>query len=111
MFPAFYVYLEGRKISKLNNFNEIKERSKQRRPSLSSSQFTDEELERFQEAAGYAKKEQVTQFIIPIVEGKSRATKCVCGKIKFGNIQSLFDEAYTFIPGNPDLYIIRVLSF
>ncbi|KAL9615674.1 MAG: hypothetical protein Q9160_009344 [Pyrenula sp. 1 TL-2023] len=107
VFPAFYTYPDGRKPSKPKNLGEIKERLKQHRPSLSSSQFTDEEFEKFQEAGGNVKKEdQVLQLLIPIIEGKSRATNHVCGKIKFGNLKSLVDstEPYTFVPGNPDLY-------
>ena len=77
---------------------------KQRRTSLSSSRFTDREFEEFQDAAADAKKEeQATQSVISVIEGNSRESKYVCGRIKFGNLQNLTGDC-TLTPGNPDLY-------
>ncbi|KAF2104144.1 hypothetical protein NA57DRAFT_70357 [Rhizodiscina lignyota] len=107
VFPAFYKYSDGRKPEKPKNLDEIRERAKQRRPSLSLSRFTDEEFEKFQETTANAKKEeQATKSIVSIIEGSSGETKYVCGKIKFGNLQSLvgLTSDYTLTPGNPDLY-------
>ncbi|KAL9115158.1 MAG: hypothetical protein Q9227_000952 [Pyrenula ochraceoflavens] len=107
VFPAFYAYPDGRKPAKPNNLDEIKYKMKQRRSSLSLSRFGDKEFERFQEAAAHAKKEeQITKSVISIIEGNSQENKHVCGKVKFGNLDSLINVGgdCVFTPGNPDLY-------
>ena len=52
------------------------------------------------------KGEQATNSVISTIEGSSGETKHVCGKIKFGNLQSLISltDDYALTPGNPDLY-------
>ena len=107
IFPAFYEYPDGRVSEEPNNWDEIEERIRRRRPSLSPSRYTEEEFKKFQRTTANAKKEeQVTKSVIPIIEGSSGETKYVCGKIKFENLQSLIGPtgAYTLTPGNPDLY-------
>jgi hypothetical protein len=42
--------------------------------------------------------------VISIIEGSSGEAKYVCGKIQFGNLQSLIGPTCTLTPGNPDLY-------
>ena len=104
VFPAFYEYPDGQELAEPNNLDEIIQRSKQRRPSLSLSWFTEKDFKNFQKATTNAKKEeQVIQSVISVIEGGSRETNFVCGRIKFGNLQSL-TSGCTITPGNPDLY-------
>lgn len=52
--------------------------------------------------ADAAKEKQVTQSVIPIIEGNIGDSKCVSGGIQFANLQHLTDG--TIVPGNPDIY-------
>ena len=107
VFPAFYQFPDGRVAEAPKNIDQIRERMKQRRSSLSRSRYKAEEFNKFQILLANAKtEEQVTKSVIPIIEGSSGDTKFVCGDIKFGNLQSLVGSNgnYTLAPGNPDLY-------
>jgi len=88
---------------KPNNWEEINQRLAQPRPSLSPSKFSDEEHERFVQADVDAPKEkQVSELVIPIIEGKIADAKCRSGGIPFTNLDPLTDG--TLKPGNPDIY-------
>ncbi|CBX99673.1 hypothetical protein LEMA_P089120.1 [Plenodomus lingam JN3] len=81
-------------------FNQIFAR---RRPSLSPSIFNEEEFENFVQADADAREEkQVSELVIPIIEGKIRDAKCRSGGIPFTNLDPLTDG--TLKPGNPDIY-------
>lgn len=85
------------------NWEEIKRRLIQPRPSLSPSKFPDEEFKKFKRADAHASKEkQVTTLVIPIIEGDIGDTKCVSGGIPFTNLDHLTDG--TLVPGNLDIY-------
>ena len=103
VYPHAYEYPNGRVPAKPNNWEEIKQRLAQPRPSLSPSKFSEEAHEKFIRADEYAFKEkQVTTSVIPIIEGEIRDAKCVSGGIPFTNLDHLTDG--TLVPGNPDLY-------
>ncbi|KAL9618420.1 MAG: hypothetical protein Q9160_006861 [Pyrenula sp. 1 TL-2023] len=104
VFLPFYEYTDGEEPAEPDNLDEIKQRLKQPRSSLSPPRFTDKDFKKFQKAVMNAKKpEQTTKSVVPIIEGDSQATNHVCGKINFGNLHGL-TEGCTLTPGNPDLY-------
>ncbi|KAL5398114.1 hypothetical protein PMIN03_012808 [Paraphaeosphaeria minitans] len=75
----------------------------QPRPSLSPSHFDDREFKEFRRADAHAAKEkQVSESVIPNIEGKIRNAKCRSGGIPFTNLDPLTDG--TLKPGNPDVY-------
>ncbi len=75
----------------------------QPRPSLSPSQFSDREFRKFKRADAHATKEkQVSELVVPIIEGKIEDAKCRSGGIPFTNLDPLTDG--TLKPGNPDVY-------
>jgi hypothetical protein len=103
VYPHAYEYPDGRVPAKPNNWEEIKQRLAQPRPSLSPSKFSEEAHEKFTRVDAHAFKEkQVTTSVIPIIEGEIRDAKCVSGGIPFTNLDHLTDG--TLVPGNPDLY-------
>ncbi|KAF2804455.1 uncharacterized protein BDZ99DRAFT_397979, partial [Mytilinidion resinicola] len=73
------------------------------RLSLSPSKFTNKEYKRFARADAHAAKEkQVSESVIPIIEGKIADARCRSGGIPFTNLDPLTDGTLT--PGNPDIY-------
>ena len=101
--PYGYEYPDGRVISKPDSWKDINQILAQPRASLSPSKFTDEEYERFVRAdANAAKEKQVSESVIPIIEGKIADIKCRSGGIPFNNFDPLTDG--TLKPGNPDIY-------
>ena len=88
---------------KPKNLDEIRQRAKQRRLSLSSSRYTDKEFENFQIiTAKSSNEDHVSRNVISVIEGSTQETYSSSIKVKFANFQSLFD--YPLTPGNPDLY-------
>lgn len=103
MFPPAYRYPDGRWPKKPDNWEEIRRRLGEPRPSLSPSRFTEEDHERFVQADADAFKEkQVTTSVIPIIEGDVKDARCTSGGIRFRNFDPLTDGA--IVPGNPDVY-------
>jgi len=103
IYPHGYRYPDGRVPAKPNNWDEINQRLAQPRASLSPSKFSEEAYEKFVQADVDAFKEkQVTESVIPIVEGEVGDAKCRVGGIPFTNLDHLTDG--TLVPGNPDLY-------
>jgi hypothetical protein len=49
-----------------------------------------------------SKEKQVTENVIPFIEGKIPDSKCIGGGIPFRNLDHLTDG--TLVPGNPDRY-------
>jgi hypothetical protein len=91
--------------TKPNNYGVFNQILTQPRPSLSPSIFNDEEFEKLVQADADASKEkQVSESVIPIIEGKGRGrdAKCRSGGIPFTNLDPLTDG--TLKPGNPDVY-------
>ncbi|CRG92847.1 hypothetical protein PISL3812_09918 [Talaromyces islandicus] len=103
IYPVAYEYPDGRMPPKPNNWNDIKERLARYRPSLSPSRFTDEAHEKFVRADAHAFKEkQITESVIPVIEGDNGDARCVAGGVPFNNLGPLTDV--TLAPGNPDRY-------
>ncbi|OJD24959.1 hypothetical protein ACJ73_03671 [Blastomyces percursus] len=96
-----YRYPNREKTLWPNNWDEIKERLGNLRPSLSPSRFSEKELEEFREADAYASKEKpVTTTVIPIIEGNISDHKCTGGGYLFGNLAHLTDG--TLAQAKPD---------
>lgn len=75
----------------------------QPRRSLSPLAFTEEAHEKFIRADAHAFKEkQISESVIPIIEGKIEDSRCTSGGIPFTNLDHLTDG--TLVPGNPDRY-------
>jgi hypothetical protein len=103
IYPHRYKFPDGRLPAKPENWEEINERLAQPRPSLSPSKFLEGPFEEFVQADSDASKEkQVTESVIPIIEGKIADAKCVAGGIPFRNLGHLTDGM--LVPGNPDCY-------
>ena len=103
VYPDGYEYPDGRVIPRPRNWEDINERLAQPRPSLSPSNFSDDDFRKFRRADALASKEkQITTSVIPIIEGQPYDPKCVSGGIAFTNLDHLTDG--TLKPGNPDLY-------
>lgn len=103
-FPQSYSYPDGRNQPKPANLDNIIERLKQPRPSLSPSRFGKEEFDRFVKADANAKKEgQVRDSVIPIIAGRDVNGRTISGDIPFGNLQSLIEGENLKDP-KPDIY-------
>lgn len=103
VYPAHYRFPDGTLPSKPANWDEIQQRLRQPRPSLSPSRFTHEDFETFVQADGdTAKESQVLSSVIPIIEGIVKDGKCAAGGIPFTNLDHLTDG--TLVSGNPDRY-------
>jgi hypothetical protein len=103
VYPHGYRRPDGSVPAKPNDWGRINERLGQPRPSLSPSKFTNEEFERFVQAdADAAKEKQVSELVIPIIEGKIADARCRSGGIPFTNLDPLTDGMLK--PGNPDIY-------
>ncbi|MCJ1443796.1 MAG: hypothetical protein MMC23_004296 [Stictis urceolatum] len=103
IYPARYKYPDGSVIPKPDRWEEINQILAQPRPSLSPSQFSDGAFEDFAIADTHAAKEkQVSESVIPIIEGRTADRKCRLGGIPFNNLDPLTDG--TLKPGNPDIF-------
>jgi hypothetical protein len=103
VYPDEYEYPDGSVPAKPNNWTSINQILTQPRASLSPSRFSDEEFRKFKRAAATVPKEkQVSESVIPIIEGKIADIKCRSGGIPFTNFDPLTDG--TLKPGNPDIY-------
>lgn len=103
VYPYAYEYPDGRVPGKPDNWEEINERLAQPRRSLSPLAFTEEAHEKFIRADAHAFKEkQISESVIPIIEGKIEDSRCTSRGIPFTNLDHLTDG--TLVPGNPDRY-------
>ena len=103
VYPPAYEYPDGRVAPKPGNWEDIKQRLAQPRPSLSPSKFSDEQHEKFIRAdASAAKENQVKKKVFPIIEGEIKDPKTSSGEIPFTNLAPLMDE--NLVSGNPDFY-------
>ena len=101
--PAFYEYPDGREPGEPNNLDEIVQRARRRRSSLSPSRYTGEDFKKFQKAASKSSNEDgVSRTVITILEGSTHETYSSSTKVKFANLESIVD--CPLAPGNPDLY-------
>ena len=82
---------------------KINEILTQPRPSLSPSQFSNENFKEFKRADAHVSKEnKATKTVIPIIEGKITDDKCVEGDVLFTNLTPLINDMLT--AAKPDLY-------
>lgn len=103
VYPYGHRHLDGSVVVKPINWKDLNQILAQPRPSLSHSMFTDEDYEIFVQAdADVSKEKQVSELVIPFIEGKIRNPKCRSGGIPFTNLDHLTDG--TLKPGNPDIY-------
>ena len=103
VYPNAYEYPDGTLSAAPSNLGDFKQILAQPRPSLSPSQFSDGEFQRFQRKdANAAKEKQVSESVIPFIEGKIGDEKCRSGGIPFTHLSPLTDG--TLKPGNPDVY-------
>jgi hypothetical protein len=103
IYPEEYEYPDGRVPSQPDNWEEINQRLAQPRPSLSPSQFSDGDFRKFRRADAHAAKEkQVSESVIPIIEGNIGDARCISGGVSFRNLDHLTDG--TLVAGNPDRY-------
>ncbi|KAL5400912.1 hypothetical protein PMIN03_011977 [Paraphaeosphaeria minitans] len=103
VYPHGYRHSDGSVPTKPANWRGINEILAQPRPSLSPSKFGEEDYQRFVQADADASKEkQVSELVIPLLEGRIEDAKCRSGGIPFTNLDPLTDG--TLKPGNPDVY-------
>jgi len=103
IYPHGYRHLDGSVPTKPNNYGVFNQILAQPRPSLSPSIFNGEEFKKLVQADADASKEkQVSESVIPLIEGKVRDAKCRSGGIPFTNLDPLTDS--TLKPSNPDVY-------
>ena len=103
VYPEEYEYPDGRVPPSPSNWDEINRRLLQPRPSLSPSQFSDEDFKKFRRTNAHAFKErEVTAFVIPIIEGEIGDNRCAAGKVPLTNFDPLTNGKLA--PGNPDLF-------
>ncbi|KAF2454500.1 hypothetical protein BDY21DRAFT_353104 [Lineolata rhizophorae] len=103
VYPHEYEYPDGSVPAEPNNWEDLKQTLAQPRPSLSPSRFSDREFRNLKRADAHAAKEkQVSESVIPIIEGEIGDAKCRSGGIPFTNLDPLTDS--TLKPGNPDIY-------
>ncbi|KAJ4286965.1 hypothetical protein N0V90_012845 [Kalmusia sp. IMI 367209] len=103
IYPNGNRHLDGSRPAKPNNWEDLHHILTQRRPSLSSSRFSDQEFEKFRDAVADAKKEKdVSELVLPIIEDTIEDRRCRSGGIPFNNLDPLTDG--TLKPGNPDVY-------
>ncbi|KAI0201878.1 hypothetical protein F4808DRAFT_469180 [Astrocystis sublimbata] len=103
IYPDNYEYPNGQRLPPPENLEEIMEEIIKPRPSLSPSQFSQEDFQQFQRANARARQEwQAISDVLPIIEGEVRYSSCVSGQIPFTNLEDLTDNL--LVPGNPDRY-------
>ncbi|MCJ1448908.1 MAG: hypothetical protein MMC23_009427 [Stictis urceolatum] len=104
IYPPMYRYTDNSAPPRPENWDRIKERMAQPRPSLSPSRFSDNEFQIFEQIdADVAKEMQVRERVIPVIEGTIPNDKCRAGSIPFNNLAPLITDA-NLVPGNPDIY-------
>lgn len=103
VYPNRYVYPDGRVPPKPSNLDEIHHRLRARRRSLSPTRLTEQAFDDFCLAdANAAKEKQVSESVVPIIEGSIQDSRCVAGGIPFNNLESLTNG--TIGDANPDRY-------
>ena len=103
IFPMGHNYPNGGLPPEPKNWNEIQEHLARRRSSLSPSRFPDEEHKHFvYKEAGAFNEKQVSELVLPIVQGTVEDTRTQMGGIRFANLKTI--TADNTVPGNPDVY-------
>ncbi|EGD90487.1 hypothetical protein H112_01947 [Trichophyton rubrum D6] len=96
-----YKYPNGHRPPKPNNWVELNERLAQRRPSLSSSQFSEDDFEEFVDKDLNIRKEKpIGRFALSIIEGKVDDMMSMGEDYPFSNLAPLTDG--TLVNARPD---------
>lgn len=101
IYPDDYDFPDGRDPPRPNNENEILERLRQPRPSLSSSQFSDKAFRTFKQTSSRALHEDdVMATVFPVIQGNA----CIpsARNMAFGNLKPLTDG--DCVDAKPDFY-------
>ncbi|KAF9733854.1 hypothetical protein PMIN04_012897 [Paraphaeosphaeria minitans] len=103
IYPDAYEHPDGSMPAEPNNWENLQHILAQSRLSLSPSRFSNQEFKKFKQADAHATKEkQVSELVIPFIEGTIEDARCRSGGIPFNNLDPLTDG--TLKPGNPDVY-------
>ena len=103
VYPDGYDYPDDQVPPPPDNWEEIKQRLVQPRPSLSPSRFSDGAFKEFKRADTHTSKEnRVADSVIPIIEGEIKNARCIKEGISFNNLDYLTDG--TLSAGKPDRY-------
>ncbi|KAL5433643.1 hypothetical protein PMIN06_011627 [Paraphaeosphaeria minitans] len=103
VYPDAYEHPDGTMPAEPNNWEHLQHILAQSRPSLSPSRFSNQDFKKFKQADAHATKEkQVSELVIPIIEGTIEDARCRSGGIPFSNLDPLTDGMLK--PGNPDVY-------
>ena len=103
VYPPGYQYPNGPTPAKPDNWQEIHHRLTQPRPSLTPSNFSEEEHTKFVQADYHAATEsQVLYSVIPTIEGKMKNDRYVTGNVLFTNLDPLTDDGLA--RAKPDIY-------
>ncbi|KAG5994855.1 hypothetical protein E4U43_003165 [Claviceps pusilla] len=103
IFPHLYKFHDGSRPPKPENLDQIRRAMGQRRPSLSSSRFSDDDFQTFQLLVADAFNEtELAPDIMRSIEGHVPDRRCRATNIAFKNLDYLTDG--TIVPGQPDLY-------
>ena len=98
----FGVFPDGRSEIKPKNFESIKSRLARRRPSLSSSQFSDKDFAEFENANRKALSEDtVTATVLPRIATTTTKFESQCS-ITFNNLKDLAHKS--LVKAQPDMY-------
>lgn len=103
VFPPDYEFPDGREICQPSNLDEICQAFEQRRPSLSSDNFTRDDFKKFRRADANAMRESsVMATVWPIIQGEVGDIKCIASDVAFRNFQHLTDGS--LICAKPGIY-------
>lgn len=82
---------DGQRPEKPRNWADINDLFSQRRPSLSSSTFGEEQFQNFERADAHLTCEQLVNSVVQIIEGGVINPKCAGGGYPFTNLSPLTD--------------------
>ncbi|KAG6015046.1 hypothetical protein E4U54_004402 [Claviceps lovelessii] len=103
IYPYLYRFHDGSRPPEPENLDQIRRAMGQRRPSLSSSRFSDEDFKSFQLLVADAFNEtELAPDIMRAIEGHVPDRRCRATNIAFKNLDYL--TGGTTVPGQPDLY-------
>lgn len=101
IYPDDYDFPDGRSPSRPNNENEILDKLRQPRPSLSPSQFSENKFRTFKQTNSRALNEDVViGAVFPVIQGDARIPSA--RNMVFGNLEPLIHG--NFVDAKPDSY-------
>ncbi|ODA79947.1 hypothetical protein RJ55_05544 [Drechmeria coniospora] len=103
IYPDYHWHSDDQIAPDPENLDDIMHALRQRRASLSSSQFSDDKHKKFKRTNAQASREsQVVGKVMPVIEGKIEDTDFFADKVPFTNLDALTDG--TLVSASPDLY-------